>query len=121
MRCEEYLQDGKYLLRAELPGLDADEDVEVSVANGVLTVTSERREERKEGRRSESHYHAPVSPRVAQPANPSAGGDQHPIPRGEPPSERSLLLEVLNRYLRRESGASCPDHRRQCVLARVVG
>ena len=56
MRCEEYVEDGKYVLRAELPGIDPDKDVEVSVTDGVLTVTAERREERKEGQRSEFYY-----------------------------------------------------------------
>jgi HSP20 family protein len=42
-------------MRAELPGIDPDKDVEIAVQNGVLTVRAERREE-KEGRRSEFHY-----------------------------------------------------------------
>jgi HSP20 family molecular chaperone IbpA len=56
IRCEEYIEDGKYVLRAELPGIDPDKDVDVSVANGVLTVTAERREERKESHHSEFYY-----------------------------------------------------------------
>ena len=56
MRCEEYVEDEKYVLRAELPGIDPDKDVEVSVTNGVLTVSAERREEHKEGQRSEFYY-----------------------------------------------------------------
>ena len=58
MRCEEYIEDGKYVLRAELPAIDPDKDVEVSVANGVLTVAAERREQHKEAQRSEFYYGA---------------------------------------------------------------
>ena len=56
MRVEENLQVGEYVLRAELPGIDPDKDVEISIANGVLTVTAERREEHKEQQRSEFRY-----------------------------------------------------------------
>lgn len=39
--------DGGYKLTAELPGLDAD-DVDVSVADGVLTISGEKKEDREE-------------------------------------------------------------------------
>ena len=55
-RVEEFVEDGSYVLRAELPGLDPAKDVEVFVSDGVLTVNAERREERKESGRSEFHY-----------------------------------------------------------------
>jgi HSP20 family protein len=57
-RVEEYLEDGTYVLRAELPGLDPAKDVEILVRDGVLTVNAERRVERKDGGRSEFHYGA---------------------------------------------------------------
>jgi HSP20 family protein len=57
-RVEDYAEDGHYVVRAELPGLDPAKDVEVLVRHGVLTVNAERREERREGRRSEFHYGA---------------------------------------------------------------
>ena len=56
MRVEEDREDGQYVLRAEMPGIDPDKDVEISIANGVLTVTAERREEKKEQQRSEFRY-----------------------------------------------------------------
>jgi HSP20 family protein len=56
IRCEEFVEDGKYVLRAELPGIDPEKDVEVSLADGVLTVAAERRESRKEQKRSEFCY-----------------------------------------------------------------
>jgi HSP20 family protein len=56
IRVEENLEAGQYGLRAELPGIDPDKDVEISVENGVLTVAAERREEKKEPQRSEFRY-----------------------------------------------------------------
>ncbi len=55
-RVEDYVQEGKYVLRAELPGLDPDKDVEVSVEDGTLTIHAERHEEHEEPHRSEFRY-----------------------------------------------------------------
>lgn len=55
-RVEDYLQEGNYVLRAELPGLDPDKDIEISVDNGTLTIHAERHEEHKEAHRSEFRY-----------------------------------------------------------------
>lgn len=55
-RVEDYLEDGRYVVRAELPGLDPEKDVEVTVEAGVLTIHAERREEKKEVHRSEFRY-----------------------------------------------------------------
>jgi len=56
MRIEDRLEEDKYVLRAELPGIDPDKDVEVTVANGVLQISAERREEVSEKGHSEFHY-----------------------------------------------------------------
>jgi HSP20 family molecular chaperone IbpA len=56
IRLEEFTEEGRYVLRAELPGIDPDKDVEVSVADGVLTIHAERKEQQKEGRRTEFRY-----------------------------------------------------------------
>lgn len=56
VRFEEFTEDGRYVLRAELPGINPDEDVEITVNNGVLTVSGERREEEKDEYRSEFRY-----------------------------------------------------------------
>jgi len=48
IRVEDYVHDGDYVVRAELPGLDPEKDVEVSVAGGTLTIHAERREEHTE-------------------------------------------------------------------------
>jgi HSP20 family protein len=56
MRVEDYVDDGQYVVRAELPGVDPEKDVDLTVENGVLTIRAERREEKKEGGRSEFRY-----------------------------------------------------------------
>ena len=56
IRCEEYIEGGQYVLRAEVPGIDPDKDVDVSVAGGILRVHAERRETKKEQQRSEFCY-----------------------------------------------------------------
>lgn len=58
IRCEEFTRDGNYVLRAELPGIDPEADVEVGVNNGVLTIHGERKEEDREGGRTEFRYGA---------------------------------------------------------------
>ena len=58
MRVEDYVEGGQYILRAELPGIDPAKDVEVTVRDGVLSVKAERREEKREGQRSEFRYGA---------------------------------------------------------------
>lgn len=58
IRLEERQEADKYVLRAELPGIDPDEDVTIYVADGKLTLKAERREETHEGGRSEFRYGA---------------------------------------------------------------
>lgn len=58
IRIEETEEDGAYVVRAELPGIDPDKDVEVTLERGVLTIQAERSEERKDKQRSEFRYGA---------------------------------------------------------------
>ena len=55
-RVEDYVKDNRYVVRAELPGMDPDKDVEITVEDGTLTIHAERREEHKEPHRSEFRY-----------------------------------------------------------------
>jgi HSP20 family protein len=55
-RVEDFTEDGKYMIRAELPGVDPEDDVEVTVDAGMLTIRAERREETKQDRHSEFKY-----------------------------------------------------------------
>jgi HSP20 family molecular chaperone IbpA len=47
IRLEDEIQDGHYVLRAELPGIDPAKDVDITVREGQLTIKAER-SERKE-------------------------------------------------------------------------
>jgi nucleotide-binding universal stress UspA family protein len=38
---EDYLRDGEYVLRAELPGVDPERDIEVTVTRDILTIRAE--------------------------------------------------------------------------------
>ncbi len=54
MRVEEIHEDHTLLIRAELPGVDPDKDVEISVSDGVLHIEG-RREESKEHKDERSY------------------------------------------------------------------
>jgi HSP20 family molecular chaperone IbpA len=56
MRMEEHVAGGRYVVRAELPGVDPAKDMEVTVAKGILTVRAERHDERLGQHRSEFRY-----------------------------------------------------------------
>jgi HSP20 family protein len=56
IRIEDRLEDDRYVVRAELPGIDPEKDVEVTIENGVLTVSAERQERTIEKGRSEFRY-----------------------------------------------------------------
>ena len=54
LRVEEYVDDGTLVVRAELPDIDPDKDVELSVADGVLHIRAQR-EERTEKKDKDSY------------------------------------------------------------------
>ena len=57
VRIEESTEDGKYLVRAELPGFDPEKHISVTTHNGLLTISAEREaKEVAEGGRSEFYY-----------------------------------------------------------------
>jgi HSP20 family protein len=43
IRVDEYRDDHTQVVRAELPGIDPERDVEISVADGMLRISAERR------------------------------------------------------------------------------
>lgn len=48
IRVDELIEDGTLVIRAELPDVDPERDVEISVADGMLHITAERRTEETE-------------------------------------------------------------------------
>ncbi len=56
IRLEHEMQDGHYLLRAELPGIDPAKDVDITVRDGQLTIKAERSEKKESKGRSEFSY-----------------------------------------------------------------
>lgn len=60
LRVEEFVDGNEHVIRAELPGIDPAKDVEISVADGVLTIRAEREEKtehkKKDSYRSEFRY-----------------------------------------------------------------
>jgi HSP20 family molecular chaperone IbpA len=68
IRFEDRLSDQEYVLRAELPGLDPEKEVQITALHGVLTVKAERREEETSRHRSEFRY-GTVQRSVRLPAN----------------------------------------------------
>jgi len=47
IRVEDFREDGTLVIRADLPGIDPDEDVELTVVDGMLVIQAERHEEEK--------------------------------------------------------------------------
>ncbi|HEX2783770.1 MAG TPA: Hsp20/alpha crystallin family protein [Ilumatobacteraceae bacterium] len=47
IKVEQTVEDGKVEIRAEMPGIDPDKDVDVSIADDMLTIRAERHEEEK--------------------------------------------------------------------------
>ena len=49
-------EEGKYVIKAEIPGIDPDKDLEVTVGDGLLSLRAERTERTTEKQRSEFRY-----------------------------------------------------------------
>jgi HSP20 family protein len=56
IRLEDEVQDGHYVVHAELPGIDPAKDVDITVRNGQLTIKAERTEKKETKGRSEFSY-----------------------------------------------------------------
>jgi HSP20 family protein len=69
-RVEEHRDDGVMVIRFEMPGIDPERDAEVTLSDGMLRITAERRDETDSdtrGHRSEFRYGS-YSRAVALPA-----------------------------------------------------
>jgi HSP20 family molecular chaperone IbpA len=56
IRLEDELKEGRYEVRAEIPGVDPAKDVDITVRDGVLTIKAERTEKKESSGRSEFSY-----------------------------------------------------------------
>jgi len=58
IRVEDKIEDNHYVIRAEMPGLDPDKDVKITVEDNTLVIDAERTEEKSDKNRSEFQYGA---------------------------------------------------------------
>lgn len=56
IRVEDYTGDGHYVVRAEIPGIDPGEDLEVTVGGGCLTISAQRSSTVEDKHHSEFRY-----------------------------------------------------------------
>lgn len=56
MRLEDEMKDGRYVVRAEVPGVDPAKDIDITVCDGQLTIKAERSEKKDFDGRSEFSY-----------------------------------------------------------------
>jgi HSP20 family protein len=56
MRLEDEIKDGRYEVRAEIPGVDPAKDIEITIRDGQLTIKAERSEKKEFDGRSEFSY-----------------------------------------------------------------
>ncbi|MGW5118583.1 Hsp20/alpha crystallin family protein [Streptomyces noursei] len=56
IRIEEHLTEDAYQVKAELPGIDPEKNLEIDVTGGFLTIRAEREERTETKESSEFHY-----------------------------------------------------------------
>ncbi|KAA1244624.1 Hsp20/alpha crystallin family protein [Mycobacterium simiae] len=56
MPLEDEMKDGRYVVRAEIPGVDPEQDIDVTVHEGQLTIKADRSEKKEFDGRSEFSY-----------------------------------------------------------------
>jgi HSP20 family protein len=56
IRIEEFSKNGNFIIRAELPGIDPDKDVQINIRDGMLTIEGKREEHTESDQRSEFFY-----------------------------------------------------------------
>jgi HSP20 family molecular chaperone IbpA len=56
IRLEDFVDEGTYVLRAEMPGIDPDKDVQLTIEGDVLTIHGERQQETRDRNHHEFHY-----------------------------------------------------------------
>lgn len=61
LRIEERKENDALVIRAEMPGIDPEKDVEITLSEGMLTIKAERHEERKEEEEGGRRFHSEFS------------------------------------------------------------
>lgn len=56
IRVEQFTDNGRFTVRAEIPGVDPERDIEINVDNGMLRIEAKRTEERRDATFSEFRY-----------------------------------------------------------------
>ena len=56
VRIEDFEENGHYVLRAELPGVEPGKDIEVTVEGNELTIAAQRSSDKHDARHSEFSY-----------------------------------------------------------------
>lgn len=56
VRMEDQVKENQYVLRAELPGIDPEKDLEITISGGVLTIHAERQQRETGTHHSEFRY-----------------------------------------------------------------
>lgn len=106
MRVEEYVEDKSLVVRAEMPGIDPEKDIDISVVRGALVIKAQREVKSetkdKDSYRSEFHYGSFVR-EIALPAG-SEDGDisatyrdgvlEVRVPIGEVPASQPTKIPV---------------------------
>jgi predicted unusual protein kinase regulating ubiquinone biosynthesis (AarF/ABC1/UbiB family)/HSP20 family molecular chaperone IbpA len=93
-RLEESIRDDRFVIRAEMPGLDPDNDIDVTVDGRILTIRAERRQQDNGPYRSEFRYgslaRAVRLPARVDPADVTARYDKGVLEVSVPVSEARL-------------------------------
>ena len=56
IRIEQLVDDGHYVVRAEIPGVDPKKDIDISLVKGVMRIRADRTELKRKKTQSEFHY-----------------------------------------------------------------
>jgi HSP20 family protein len=58
IRTEKFIENGRFVVRAEMPGIDPQREAQISVSMGIMTIYAERHEDRDRDYHSEFRYGA---------------------------------------------------------------
>lgn len=56
IRTENFIENGRFVVRAEMPGIDPEREAQISVSMGIMTIHAQRHEDRDGEHHSEFRY-----------------------------------------------------------------